>query len=128
MMRQPDLQALANIIGPRFAAAAAERAPAELRRLAEGLSNPATVTPRAEAESMLGKLVADSGAAQRITDALIKLFGRKYMLWGLALAGFVIGIPLFYNAGFMIVIPLIFMISSAAKIPMLVVAVPMLSA
>ncbi len=78
--------------------------------------------------SMLGKLVADSGAAQRITDALIKLFGRKYMLWGLALAGFVIGIPLFYNAGFMIVIPLIFMISSAAKIPMLVVAVPMLSA
>src|SRR5690606_39629796 len=50
------------------------------------------------------------------------------MLWGLALAGFVIGIPLFYNAGFMIVLPLIFMISASARIPMLVVAVPMLSA
>lgn len=78
--------------------------------------------------AMLGKLVADSGAAQRITDALILLFGRKYMLWGLALAGFVIGIPLFYSAGFVIVIPLIFMISASARIPMLVVAVPMLSA
>lgn len=78
--------------------------------------------------AMLGKLVADSGAAQRITDALIRVFGKKYMLWGLALAGFVIGIPLFYNAGFMIVLPLIFMISASARIPMLVVAVPMLSA
>jgi len=43
--------------------------------------------------AMLGKLVADSGAAQRITDALIGLFGTKNIQWGLALAGFVIGIP-----------------------------------
>ncbi len=78
--------------------------------------------------AMLGKIVADSGAAQRITDFLIQLFGRRFMLWGLALAGFVIGIPLFYNAGFVIVIPLIFMIAASTKTPMLVVAIPMLSA
>lgn len=78
--------------------------------------------------AMLGKLVADSGAAQRITDALLKLFGEKYMLWGLALAGFVIGIPLFYNAGFMIVLPLIFMIAATTRVPMLVIAIPMCSA
>ena len=78
--------------------------------------------------AMLGKLVADSGAAQRITDALIGLFGKKYIQWGLALAGFVIGIPLFYNAGFVIVIPLIFMISSSARLPLLYVGIPMLSA
>jgi Gnt-I system high-affinity gluconate transporter len=78
--------------------------------------------------AMLGKLVAESGAAQRITDALINLFGQKYLLWGLALAGFVIGIPLFYNAGFIIVIPLIFTISASARLPLLYVAIPMLSA
>jgi Gnt-I system high-affinity gluconate transporter len=78
--------------------------------------------------AMLGKMVADSGAAQRITDALIGLFGKKYLQWGMALAGFVIGIPLFYNAGFVIVIPLIFMISATAKLPLLYVGVPMLSA
>ncbi len=78
--------------------------------------------------AMLGKLVADSGAAQRITDALIGLFGTKNIQWGLALAGFVIGIPLFYNAGFVIVVPLIFMISSSAKLPLLYVGIPMLSA
>lgn len=78
--------------------------------------------------AMLGKLVADSGAAQRITDALIGLFGTKNIQWGLALAGFVIGIPLFYNAGFVIVVPLIFMIASSAKLPLLYVGIPMLSA
>ncbi|WP_031527872.1 GntT/GntP/DsdX family permease [Dyadobacter crusticola] len=78
--------------------------------------------------AMLGKMVADSGAAQRITDALIGLFGQKYIQWGMALAGFVIGIPLFYNAGFVIVIPLIFMISATARLPLLYVGIPMLSA
>ncbi|ACT92277.1 gluconate:H+ symporter [Dyadobacter fermentans] len=78
--------------------------------------------------AMLGKMVADSGAAQRITDALISLFGRKYIQWGMALAGFVIGIPLFYNAGFVIVIPLIFMISATARLPLLYIGIPMLSA
>jgi Gnt-I system high-affinity gluconate transporter len=78
--------------------------------------------------AMLGKMVADSGAAQRITDALIGLFGQKYIQWGMALAGFVIGIPLFYNAGFVIVIPLIFMISATARLPLLYIGVPMLSA
>lgn len=78
--------------------------------------------------AMLGKLVAESGAAQRITDSLIKLFGIKYLQWGLALAGFVIGIPLFYNAGFIIVVPLIFAITSSTKMPLLYVGIPMLSA
>lgn len=78
--------------------------------------------------AMLGKLVASSGAAQVITDALIKLFGEKYLLSGLAFAGFIIGIPLFYNAGFIIVVPLIFSISQATKLPILYLAIPMLSA
>jgi Gnt-I system high-affinity gluconate transporter len=78
--------------------------------------------------SMLGKLVADSGAAQRITTTLMNVFGLKYLPWGLALAGFIIGLPLFYNAGFVIVIPLIFTIAASTRLPMLYVAVPMLSA
>ena len=78
--------------------------------------------------AMLGKLVADSGAAQRITDALIQLLGKNNIQWGLALAGFIIGIPLFYNAGFVIVVPLIFMIAASAGLPLLYVGIPMLSA
>ena len=66
--------------------------------------------------AMLGRLVAESGAARRITNVLIGWFGIKNIRWGLAVAGFVIGIPLFYNAGFIIVVPLIFTIAASSGI------------
>ena len=78
--------------------------------------------------AMLGRVVAESGAARRITNVLVDLFGVKNIRWGMALAGFIIGIPLFYNAGFIIVVPLIFTIAASTKLPMLTVAIPMLSA
>ncbi|WP_234734638.1 gluconate:H+ symporter [Tellurirhabdus bombi] len=78
--------------------------------------------------AMLGRLVAESGAARRITNVLISWFGMKNIRWGLALAGFIIGIPLFYNAGFIIVVPLIFTIAASSGLPMLTIAIPMLSA
>ncbi|MFT7435860.1 MAG: Gnt-I system high-affinity gluconate transporter, partial [Psychromonas sp.] len=77
--------------------------------------------------AMLGKLVAESGAASKITDALLKKVGIKNLQWGLALAGFIIGIPLFYNAGFIIVIPLIFAVAQASGFNMLYVGIPMLA-
>jgi gluconate transporter len=78
--------------------------------------------------AMLGKLVSDSGAAEQITNQMLKVFGVKYLPWGLALAGFIIGIPLFYNAGFIIVVPLIFSVANLTKLPILYLAIPMLSA
>jgi len=78
--------------------------------------------------AMLGKLVADSGAAQKITASLTKIFGTKNIQWGMALAGLIIGIPLFYTAGFIVVVPLIFAIASTTKLPLLYVGVPMLAA
>ena len=78
--------------------------------------------------AMLGRIVAESGAARQITNVLIGWFGIKNIRWGLALAGFIIGIPLFYNAGFIIVVPLIFTIAASSGLPLLTVAVPMLSA
>lgn len=78
--------------------------------------------------AMLGKLVADSGAAQQITASLTKIFGTKYIQWGMALAGLIIGIPLFYTAGFIVVIPLIFAIAATTRLPLLYVGIPMLAA
>lgn len=78
--------------------------------------------------AMLGKLVADSGAAQQITASLTKIFGTKNIQWGMALAGLIIGIPLFYTAGFIVVVPLIFAIAYTTRLPLLYVGVPMLAA
>ncbi|NNV55847.1 gluconate:H+ symporter [Limnovirga soli] len=78
--------------------------------------------------AMLGKLVAESGAAQKIADGLMKAFGQKYLIWALVLTAFIIGIPLFYNVGFVLMVPLIITISAKYKLPAVYVGLPMLAA
>lgn len=78
--------------------------------------------------AMLGKLMADSGGAQRIATTLIDLFGRENVKWAVCLTGFVVGIALFYEIGFVLLIPLVFTIAAEAKIPLLEVGIPMAAA
>jgi Gnt-I system high-affinity gluconate transporter len=75
--------------------------------------------------AMFGKVIEESGAAYQITTGLIKWFGIKYIQWAVMLTGFIVGIPLFYNAGFVILVPLIFSIASRANLPLLFVGIPM---
>lgn len=77
--------------------------------------------------AMLGKLVAESGAAQQIASSLMKVFGTKYIQWALMITGFVIGIPLFYNVGFVLMVPLIFSVSYQYKLPAVYIGLPMLA-
>ncbi len=78
--------------------------------------------------AMLGKLVAESGAAKKITSVLMDLFGTKYISWALMITGFVVGIPLFYNVGFVLMVPLIFSVVYQFKLPAVYVGLPMLAA
>jgi gluconate transporter len=78
--------------------------------------------------SMLGSIVAESGSAQRITYGLINRFGVKRIQWAVVLTGFVVGIPLFYNAGFVLLVPIVFTLASATNLPLLYVGIPMASA
>jgi Gnt-I system high-affinity gluconate transporter len=78
--------------------------------------------------AMLGKLVAESGAAQKITNVLMKAFGPAKIQWALMITGFIVGIPLFYNVGFVLLIPLIFSAVYQLKMPAVYVGVPMLAA
>ena len=48
---------------------------------------------------MLGKLMAESGGAQRIATTLINVFGREKVKWAVCLTGFIVGIALFYEIG-----------------------------
>ena len=77
--------------------------------------------------AMLGKLVADSGAAQRITTKLVDKFGKKNIQWAVVLTGFIVGIPMFYTVGFVILIPLVFTIAATTGLPLIYVGLPMLA-
>ncbi len=78
--------------------------------------------------AMLGKLVADSGAALRISTGLINAFGKQYIVWALVLTCFIIGIPLFYNVAFVLAVPLVITIAARYKIPAVYIGLPALSA
>lgn len=77
--------------------------------------------------AMLGKLVAESGAAQSITNRMIELLGIKRVQLAVMITGFIIGVPLFYDVGFVIVIPLVFTVAVSARLPLLYVGLPMLA-
>ena len=77
--------------------------------------------------AMLGKLIAESGAAQRISSRLVARFGIKYVQWAVMLTGFIVGIPMFYSVGFVMMIPLVFAIAASTGLPLLYVGLPMLS-
>ncbi len=78
--------------------------------------------------AMLGKIVAESGAAQKISNVLMKTFGEKYFQWAMMITGFIVGIPLFYSVGFVLLIPLIFSVVYQTKLPAVYVGLPMLAA
>jgi Gnt-I system high-affinity gluconate transporter len=78
--------------------------------------------------AMLGKLVAESGAAQKIAAVLMQAFGVRYMQWALMITGFIIGIPLFYGVGFVLMVPLIFSVVYQYKLPAVYIGLPMLAA
>lgn len=77
--------------------------------------------------SMLGKLVAESGAAQRITIVMQRIFGARYIVWAMTFTGFAVGIPLYYNVGFVLLIPIIFSVAYRYKLPLVYIGLPMLA-
>lgn len=76
--------------------------------------------------AMFGRIVADSGAAQRIADTLIHAVGRGPITVALALAGFIVGVPLFYNVGFVLMVPLIISVARRSGMATVYIAIPML--
>jgi Gnt-I system high-affinity gluconate transporter len=77
--------------------------------------------------AMLGKLIAESGAAQKIAEVMANIMGIKNIQWGLMITGFIVGIPLFYNVGFVLFVPIIFSVVYQYKFPAVYVGLPMLA-
>ncbi len=75
--------------------------------------------------AFLGKILEVTGAAEQITTTLIRAFGIKNIQWAVLLTGFLIGIPLYYNAGFVILVPLVVTLTRKTGLPLLYIVIPM---
>lgn len=77
--------------------------------------------------AMLGKLVAQSGAAQRISTQTMHLIGTGYVRWAFMITGFIVGLPLFYSVGFMLLAPLVITFAYRFRQPAVYIGLPMLA-
>lgn len=77
--------------------------------------------------AMLGAMLADTGAADRIASTLLKLGKGKALPWVMALVALVIGLPLFFEVGLVMMVPIIFVMARRSEQPLLRIAIPALA-
>ncbi|MFC5702009.1 GntP family permease [Cohnella faecalis] len=77
--------------------------------------------------TMLGKMMAESGGAERIATTLIDKFGDKRVHWAMLAVGFLVGIPVFFEVGVILLIPIVFIVARKTKMPLLQIGIPVLA-
>jgi gluconate transporter len=78
--------------------------------------------------AMLGKLIAESGAAQAITERLILRAGPRRVQLAMSGTGLLVGLPMLYNAGLLVLIPLLYALSATSGLSLLYLGLPLASA
>jgi len=77
--------------------------------------------------TMMGKMMAESGGAERIAQTLIQLFGEKRVPWAMAAVGFLVGLPVFFEVGFVLLIPIAFNVARRTGTSLILVGLPMVA-
>jgi gluconate:H+ symporter, GntP family len=77
--------------------------------------------------TMLGKIMAESGAATRIASTLIGLFGQRRVHWAIMIVAFIVGIPVFFQVGFVLLVPLVFTIARRTGMSLVKIGIPLVA-
>jgi len=77
--------------------------------------------------TMLGKMMAESGGAERIANTLISWFGEKYIHWAMMCVAIIVGLPVFFEVGFVLLIPIAFNVAKRTKKSLLLIGLPMVA-
>lgn len=75
--------------------------------------------------AMIGRVMGDCGAAQRIADRLLALCGPRGVQWAMVLSAMLIGVTMFYEAAFVIIVPVAFTLVRVTRANLLWVGLPM---
>ncbi|GAA2007714.1 gluconate transporter [Nakamurella flavida] len=77
--------------------------------------------------AMYGKLLADSGGADRIVDTLVGASSQKALPWVMGLVGALIGLPMFFEVGLVLLMPVIILVARRSGLPLMKIAIPTLA-
>lgn len=74
---------------------------------------------------ILGKILEESGGAERLANTLLDNLGQRRAHWVMAIVGFIAGIPVFFEVGFVLLIPLVYVVARETRINMLYLGLPL---
>jgi Gnt-I system low-affinity gluconate transporter len=77
--------------------------------------------------AIFGQMLESSGGAEAVGRYLVKKFGKKRAPYAMVIAGFFIGIPVFFDIGFIILVPVVYALSRDTKLSLLYYAIPLLA-
>ncbi|HWX01753.1 gluconate:H+ symporter [Collimonas sp.] len=77
--------------------------------------------------TMFGKMMAESGGAERIANTLIGIFGPKRVHWAMMVVALIVGLPVFFEVGFVLLIPIAFNVAKRTGTNMIMVGIPMVA-
>jgi len=75
--------------------------------------------------AMIGRVMGDAGAAQRIATKMVDRFGIRGVQWAMMISSMLVGITMFYEVAFVIIVPIVFTLVRATKTNLLWVGLPM---
>ena len=74
--------------------------------------------------AMLGKMIEESGGAERLAAAFTRKLGVKRVVAAVTAAAFILGIPVFFDVGFIILAPIVFGFAKVAGVNPLKIGLP----
>lgn len=77
--------------------------------------------------TMLGKMMAESGGAERIATTLIRWFGERNIHWAMLFVAIIVGLPVFFEVGFVLLIPIAFNVARRTGKSLLLIGLPMVA-
>lgn len=77
--------------------------------------------------AMFGKLLADSGGADRIVDTIVGRSSPRMLPWSMAAIGAIIGLPMFFEIGLVLLMPVIFLVAKRAERSVIALGIPALA-
>jgi GntP family gluconate:H+ symporter len=77
--------------------------------------------------AMLGKLLADSGGANRVVDTLLEKASGNKVVWSITLVAVIIGLPMFFEIGLVLLLPVVVLVTQRSRMPLMRIAIPALA-
>jgi len=77
--------------------------------------------------AIYGKLLADSGGADRIVETLVARATPRSLPWVMGVIGSIIGLPMFFEVGLVLLVPVVILVARRSGAPLMRIAIPTLA-